>query len=188
MSTLTRRVSAVYRGRFLPWAVGSGANTAVRRDWLERIGGFNERLGAGSGGQSAEDVDLLYRLLRAGATVRYEPDAIVYHERTDATERRATSWRYGFGLGTFCGLSARQRDGYATWMFAGWCLDRGRALAAACVRRRWWRVPEELLMLCGATRGIVHALADPSGHELRDGDRTAAVTVPTNSITAGKTV
>jgi GT2 family glycosyltransferase len=174
MSTLTRCVRAVHRGRFLPWRVGSGANTAVRRDWLERLGGFDERLGAGSAGRSAEDVDLLYRLLRAGATIRYEPDAIVSHERTDAAERRATSLRYGFGLGVFCGLSARRRDGYAMWMLGGWCADRGRALAGACVGRRWWRVTEELLMLCGATRGIVYGLTSASSRELRDGDSEVA--------------
>jgi len=180
MSTLTRCVRTVHRGRCLPWTVGSGANTAVQREWLERLGGFDERLGAGSAGQSAEDVDLLYRLLCAGATIRYEPDAVVSHERTDAAERRATSLRYGFGLGVFCALSARRHDGYAMWMLGGWCADRGRALAGACVRRRWWRVAEELLMLCGATRGIVHGLADSSRHELRAGDREIAVAVATS--------
>jgi GT2 family glycosyltransferase len=175
MSTLTRRARFVYRGRFLPWTVGSGANTAVRRDWLERVGGFDERLGAGSSGESAEDSDLLYRLLRNGATVRYEPDAVVFHERTDAAGRRATSLRYGFGHGAFCGLSARRHDPYAMWMLGGWCAERGRALVGACVRRRWWRVSEELLMLYGATRGIVHGLAVSNSNEVCDSGPEAAV-------------
>src|SRR2546426_1180644 len=91
MSTLTRCVRTVHRGRFLPWTVGSGANTAVQRGWLERLGGFDERLGAGSAGQSAEDVDLLYRLLCAGSTLRFQPDAIVSHEPTDSAGRGASA-------------------------------------------------------------------------------------------------
>jgi hypothetical protein len=33
-------------------------------------------------------------------------------------------------------------------------LDRARQLAAACARRRWHRVSEELLMLRGAASGF----------------------------------
>jgi GT2 family glycosyltransferase len=158
VSTRASRVRAVYRGRSVPWAVGSGGNTAVKRDWLDRVGGFDERLGAGSSGQSAEDLDVLYRLLRAGATVRYEPDAIVFHERQDGARRLASRPSYGFGMGAFCALRARRHDAYAGWMFARWCFDRGRALLTACVRRRWRRVREELLMLRGAACGIAYGL------------------------------
>jgi hypothetical protein len=73
-------------------------------------------------------------------------------------------------------------------MMAGWSADRGRALAGACVRRRWWRVAEELLMLCGATRGLAHALAGSNGHEVCDAHRDVAITVATNSMTTGKIV
>ena len=43
-------------------------------------------------------------------------------------------------------------------------------------------------MLCGATRGIVHGLADSRSHELRAGDREIAVAVATNSMRTEKTV
>lgn len=158
VSVRASRERVAYRGRSLPWAVGSGGNTAVRKDWLERIRGFDERLGAGSPGLSAEDMDLFYRLLRAGATVRYEPDAVVFHERQDARRRLASRTAYGFGMGAFCAMWARRRDGYAIWMLSRWCFDRGYTLLAACARRRWRRVREELLMLQGAARGIVHGI------------------------------
>jgi GT2 family glycosyltransferase len=156
VSTRGSRVRTLYRGRSLPWAVGSGGNTAVKREWLDRVGGFDERLGAGSPGRSAEDMDVFYRLLRAGATVRYEPHAVVFHERQDGARRLASRPAYGFGMGAFCALWARRHDAYAGWMLARWCFDRSRALLTACARRRWRRVREELLMLRGAACGIAY--------------------------------
>jgi GT2 family glycosyltransferase len=158
VSTRASEVRATYRGRALPWAVGSGGNAAVKREWLERIGGFDDRLGAGSPGLSAEDMDLFYRLLRAGATVLYEPAAIVFHERQSGDRRLASRPAYGFGMGAFCALRVRRHDAYAPWMFARWWLDRSNALVRACIRRRWRRVREELLMMRGASRGVVYGL------------------------------
>jgi GT2 family glycosyltransferase len=56
----------------------NGANFAVARKTLQRIGGFNERLGPGASGTS-EDVDLARRLVRSGVAIGYIPDAVVYH-------------------------------------------------------------------------------------------------------------
>ncbi|WP_270934408.1 glycosyltransferase family 2 protein [Falsiroseomonas oryzae] len=60
------------------WRIGAGANMAMRRDVVERLGGFDERLGAGAAGCS-EDSELWYRMLAAGWTCRYEPAAVVFH-------------------------------------------------------------------------------------------------------------
>jgi glycosyltransferase involved in cell wall biosynthesis len=53
-------------------------NWASRRDLLAELGGFNEEL------LRCSDVDLSYRMLQAGYSLRYEPRAVVYHrnERT----------------------------------------------------------------------------------------------------------
>jgi glycosyltransferase involved in cell wall biosynthesis len=57
-----------------------GANLAVRRDHLERLGGFDERFGRkGNSLLSGEDTDLCERTLAAGGTLVYEPRAIVHH-------------------------------------------------------------------------------------------------------------
>lgn len=155
-STRDSGVRAIYRGRSLPWTVGSGGNTAVRREWLARVGGFDERLGAGTAGLAGEDTDLLYRLLRAGAIVCYEPGALVLHERKESDGHLATRPAYGFGMGAFCALSARRRDAYAVWMLGCWCVDRARRLAGGCVRWQARRVREELLMLRGAWSGLTY--------------------------------
>jgi GT2 family glycosyltransferase len=155
---------AVYRGRALPWTVGSGGNTAIEREWLVRIGGFDESLGASSPGMSAEDTDVLYRLLRAGATVQYEPGAAVFHERQDLARRLASRTSYGFGLGAFCAKWARHGDPYSIAMLAHWMFDRARALAASFIRRRGQRIREELMMLRGALHGVAYGLSRRSLH------------------------
>jgi GT2 family glycosyltransferase len=163
VSVRASTVTAIYRGRALPWSVGSGGNVAARREWLERIGAFDERLGAGSAGQSAEDMDLFYRLLRQGATVRYDPKAVVYHERKNAEGRLASRPAYGFGMGAFCALSLRRADPFAIWILTRWCYDRARALAGACLKRRWRRAHEECLMLRGAVEGVGHMIRQTEG-------------------------
>ena len=57
------------------------SNMAVRRSAIVAAGGFDERFGA-----VAEDLDLCYRWLRAGHSLRYEPSLVVMHDdwRTDA--------------------------------------------------------------------------------------------------------
>lgn len=67
------------RGAGVPvWNIGAGANMAIRRTALERVGGFDHRLGAGASG-CAEDSELWYRVLATGGECVYEPAAIVTH-------------------------------------------------------------------------------------------------------------
>jgi GT2 family glycosyltransferase len=60
------------------WRLGAGANMAFRREAFDRVGLFDERLGAGASGCS-EDSELWYRLLAEGYRCRYSPDAAVFH-------------------------------------------------------------------------------------------------------------
>jgi GT2 family glycosyltransferase len=147
-----------YRGRAVPWAVGTGGNFATRREWLERVGRFDERLGAGSPGRAAEDADLLYRFLRAGATVRYEPAVVVYHERQTEAQRLASRWSYAFGVTALCGLWLRRGDPYAARLLAGWLGHQSRALATATLRGDWHLARQRLLSLRGGGRGLFYGL------------------------------
>jgi glucosyl-dolichyl phosphate glucuronosyltransferase len=57
-----------------------GANTAVRRDAIRRIGGLRTDLGKLEGSlRTGEDHDLYLRMLRAGLRGVYEPTAVVHH-------------------------------------------------------------------------------------------------------------
>jgi glucosyl-dolichyl phosphate glucuronosyltransferase len=56
----------------------NGANFFVAREVIDRVGGFDERLGPGAAGTS-EDVDFAHRLAAASIAIGYAPQAIVYH-------------------------------------------------------------------------------------------------------------
>ena len=156
VSSRTSTEAADYHGRHLPWLVGTGANMAVRRDWWNRIGGFDERLGVGTRGAAGEDLDFLHRLLRAGAVVRYEPQAVVYHERQTKSRRRGTRSTYGRGVGACCSAWLRDGDLSGLVILGHWLGMRGRLLAGAARRRDWNRVEEELLVLRGTTAGLAY--------------------------------
>ena len=65
----------------------TGANFAVLRDALERVGPFDERLGPGASGTS-EDIELGRRFTQAGIGIGYMQEAIAYHrvDRSRLTE------------------------------------------------------------------------------------------------------
>ena len=67
---------------------------AFRREAFERVGLFDERLGAGAAGCS-EDSELWYRLLAEGHQCRYAPTAVVFHyHRTHWEELRHQTYSY----------------------------------------------------------------------------------------------
>jgi GT2 family glycosyltransferase len=81
-------------------SLGHGANLAVRREALESVGGFDERLGPGARWEAGEDLELIDRLLAAGCTGRYEPTVSGYHLQWRSTkELFGLEWRYGLGQG-----------------------------------------------------------------------------------------
>jgi GT2 family glycosyltransferase len=147
-----------FSGKTVPWAVGTGGNFAVKREWLDRVGGYDERLGAGSPGQAAEDAELFYRLLCAGTRIRYEPDVLIYHERQSKTRRMRSRWTYGHGIVALCGICLRRRDLYALRLLAHWLLDQCREFARAARRRERRQLQERSLMLRGTMRGLVYGL------------------------------
>lgn len=93
--------------RALPWTVGTGGNMAYRRDDLVELGGFDILFGLGAVARSAEDTELILRLLRAGRSVAWSPDVVVYHPSKTAGERLASRFPYAYGIGK---LARRHRD------------------------------------------------------------------------------
>ena len=82
--------------------IGTGANFALERALIERIGGFDETLGAGSPTRGGEDLDAFVRVLRAGRSIVYEPSAIVWHlHRASFIELRRHLYGYGMGLSAY---------------------------------------------------------------------------------------
>jgi len=57
----------------------NGANIALRREFLQNCGLFDERIGPGQSGTSM-DVEFGERVMRLGGRIGYEPRSIVYHQ------------------------------------------------------------------------------------------------------------
>ena len=100
---------------------------AVRREAVDAVGGFDSELRVG------EDVDLIWRLVDAGGTVRYAPEVVAHHRPRDDwagwfRQRR----RYG---GSAVDLGARHGATVAParcsrWSLLAWGLAVGRRPAA----------------------------------------------------------
>jgi len=107
---VTRTEPEVFRGR-QPRQVVPGPNVALPRAVMLEIGGYDERLGAGTRFPGAEDHDLSLRLLDAGCEVRHVPEAVVLHrswrDRRDVVRLR---WGYARGVGGFYAKHASLRD------------------------------------------------------------------------------
>jgi GT2 family glycosyltransferase len=163
ISLRTAARPADHRGRMLPWIVGSGGNFAARRETLRQHAGWDERLGPGSPGQAAEDAELLYRILRDGGTVRYEPAAVVRHEWQTWDRRLATRSSYGHGIGALCGVWLRRGEGFALRMLAAYAKDHIRALAGAARRRDRGAITEHMRALAGLLPGLMYGLSRQGG-------------------------
>lgn len=61
--------------KHLTWLYFMTGNCSVRRDDLDRVGGFDEAFT----GYGHEDLELGYRLQHAGITIEYAPEAVNYH-------------------------------------------------------------------------------------------------------------
>jgi GT2 family glycosyltransferase len=147
--------------------LGTGANMAFRRSALLRIGGFDPALDAGTAAGGAGDLELFFRILKAGGLLVYEPAALVRHlHREGRADLEAQIESWGTGMGACLASIARsfpeeasgarrlRRTLLMTWFARRWLdsllLDRDRH---ALVRRE----------LAGLARGAElyrHSLAD----------------------------
>jgi GT2 family glycosyltransferase len=163
VSSRVGTVPRTFRGKFTPWMVGTGANFAIRREWLSKIGGFDERLGAGSAGMAGEDAELLYRLLVSGAAICYVPEAIIYHERQGMAQRLASRRSYGHGIGALCALWVRRGDRFAAKMLLGWVRVQFRGILRAGLDRNWLMMRQRFLALQGCALGFAYGMKTAEG-------------------------
>ena len=78
---------------------GTGANFAVRRAEVLLLGGFNERLGAGTRTQGGEDLEMFVRVIKGGRKLAYTPTAFVWHDhRLHMAQLNQLMYGYGKGL------------------------------------------------------------------------------------------
>ena len=87
--------------RAFPGGFVMGANLAFNADALGRIGGFDERFGAGAPFVAAEDTDFLLRATKLGIPVLYDPYIVVdhHHGRREVEDETRLLAGYSFGDG-----------------------------------------------------------------------------------------
>lgn len=89
---------------------GVGANMAFRREALDRIGGFDVALGAGTPTGGGEDTLAITMVMLAGYEMVYEPVALMWHHhRQDMASLNRQLHGYSIGLTAFYAALLRRR-------------------------------------------------------------------------------
>jgi GT2 family glycosyltransferase len=151
---VTSGEAARYSGRLARDVLAGGHMAAYRRT-IQEVGGFDERLGAGSAFPAADDNDLGFRLLEKGCEIIYTPDAVVYHRAwRPRSEYLAMRWRYGRGKG---GFYAKHLRSSARYMLGRIGRDLGKRAAAfpRRVGRDLRGVAGDVVYSCGVVIGVV---------------------------------
>ena len=86
------------------WNRGNSYTMFLRKEVIDTVGYFDERLGLGADTpwQSSEDVDLLIRALKRKTLIYYTPSLYVFHRRPENNSSSAAQKRsqdYGLGMG-----------------------------------------------------------------------------------------
>lgn len=128
----------------------------LRRELVERVGGFEERLGLGSGTawSSGEEVEYLVRALRGGARIEYDPALAVTHpvRSYSPTELRAVGMRDGASVGWIL-----RRHGYGRRTTARMLLRPLGGVGTSLARGDVTRASFHVATLGGRVRGYLGA-------------------------------
>ena len=138
-----------------PSTVGGGFNLSIRREWLDRIGPFDPELGAGGRYRSAEDTDLIHKILLSGGAVRYDPEVIVAHlPWRDGETQSAVEWEYGYGIAVWALKRLSCRDLFPMRVALGVFLAQGRTALGGILHRdaTAWRTGRAYV--AGLGRGV----------------------------------
>ncbi len=99
---------------------GTGANFAVRRPEIDRLGGFDPLLGAGSPSRGGEDLDIFLRVILSGGRLCYLPAALVWHRHRASESALAEQvFDYGFGLGAYLAKRIMRKEVTAVTLVCG---------------------------------------------------------------------
>jgi glycosyltransferase involved in cell wall biosynthesis len=120
---------------------GMGANMAIRRTLLDRVGGFDEALGGGGPLRSSQDFDFAYRTYHFGMAILLDPDVKVDHYGPRTQDQwPATMKAYGIGDGAFYSKHIRCGDPLALWLFTkSLFINSAREVKRAVKTRRFER-------------------------------------------------
>jgi glycosyltransferase involved in cell wall biosynthesis len=136
------------------WATAVSVGIFLRRKVVDRVGYFDETLGAGAGTPfgSGEEADYVIRAIRAGFGIHYLPQLVVHHPNPQARADAPTlskTYAYGRGMGRVL-----RKHGYPAWYKARAVV---RPLGGALLSLAHLALPEAALRLSrgrGRLRGL----------------------------------
>jgi glycosyltransferase involved in cell wall biosynthesis len=88
---------------------GTGANMAFRTDVVRHLGGFDDALDTGAALPGGGDLDMFYRIIRAGHALIYEPRFLVFHQHRREMKALRFQYRRSWGFGFMCYVSKCMR-------------------------------------------------------------------------------
>lgn len=135
--------------------LGVGANLAIRRRWLEALGGFDTALDVGTASHGGGDIDVMFRTLAAGGVARYEPSAIVHHfHRRDmpALQRqlRDNGRAFGVYLLTRWSRQEERRSAVVRYAIGSWLHWMVRRVPRRLLQREKLPIPLQVWEWIGA--------------------------------------
>ncbi len=74
-----------------PFGIGHGSSLSFRREFFEKTGGCDVRFGAGAPFKGCDDLEMLYRVLKSGHSIVYEPAAVVLHKHRLTSDAEVSS-------------------------------------------------------------------------------------------------
>jgi GT2 family glycosyltransferase len=139
---------------------GAGCNMSFRRSVLIELGGFDEALDTGRPLPGGGDLDMFFRVVRAGWSLAYEPAAVVRHKHRrehDVLRRQYYTWGTGFMAFVAKWRAQVDADDRATidrllrWWFLNY---QPRMLARGVLGRKGMTVDLALAELAGGIVGL----------------------------------
>jgi len=164
---------------------GMGANFALRRSILDRVGPFDEALGGGGPLRSSQDFDFAYRVYRAGYAVILVPDVKVDHYGSRTSDQwPATMKAYGVGDGAFYSKHIRCGDPLALMLFGKVLFTSGARYAKTLLLERKLREDDYTPNLFVGIRDAAKFAIDPR-HRLYRETAKAKLTVTEANVVTG---
>lgn len=163
---------------------GMGANFALRRSILERVGPFDEALGGGGPLRSSQDFDLAYRVYRAGYAVILVPEVKVDHYGSRTGDQwGGTMKAYGVGDGAFYSKHIRCGDFLALRLFGKVLLTIGLRTAKVAVLQRKLRRDDYASHLFVGIREASKFAIDPKHRIYRETAKGKMTVTEANVVT-----
>jgi GT2 family glycosyltransferase len=140
---------------------GAGCNMAFNRKVLIELGGFDDALDTGAPLPGGGDLDMFYRVVRAGYALVREPKMVIYHQhRREYAKLRHQMWTWGLGSMAYVTKSyltdLSQRPKIRRWI-AWWFVYQFSKIFVPFLRRNRQPWPLDLVIaeICGGITGLL---------------------------------